>query len=101
MKKKYRVRHNSQDDYLLPWVVSQWYPYNRHQKRFGRWCVIAKFYRRGDARLLIGELKEKQRKPGETIHRKLVKENPLWPSSAKLQEISRNLANARRMQGWT
>jgi len=100
--KKYRVKHNSLDDYLLPWVVQQWYPYSRCQKRFGRWCIIAKFYRRGDARLFIRELREEQRPThSELIPKCMKKENPLWTSAEKLSKVSKSLANARRMQGWT
>ena len=99
MKNKYRIGYDTNVDELLYWTVSQCYPTFECDK----WFIIARFHRRSEGRLFVAMMKEERKyqamlNEGRTP---IKRENLLWLSSAKLREISENLANARRMQGWT
>lgn len=66
-QKKYRQAYDINAIGLLPWVVEQWYPME-NAFQGGRWCIIAGFYRRSDARMFVRELRVDQR----PIHSELI-----------------------------
>ena len=89
--KKYRVAHDATADYYLPWMVEQFYP-NAGADQLGMWCLIARFYRRDDARLFVRELREAQRPTHSELIPKCMKESTktkvkgMWALALELAE---------------